>query len=29
LPIEDAERTMQLKSIQKLIKAEKIDEGAS
>jgi len=27
LPIEDAERTMHLKSIQKLIKSEKIDEG--
>lgn len=29
LPIEDAERTMQLKQIQKLIKTEKIDEGLS
>ena len=27
LPIEDAERTMQLKQFQMLIKAEKIDEG--
>lgn len=27
LPIEDAERTMQLKQLQRLIKSEKIDEG--
>jgi len=29
LPIEDAERTLQLKQLQKLIKQEKIDEGAA
>jgi len=28
LPIEDAERTMQLKAIQQLIKSNGIDEGA-